>query len=272
VRWPPPPLAWTRAVAHAAAPAPPAAAAALAPPAAAAPPLRAWDLWVDDDDDDGARATTAYAAAPAACDDVYGRDGSGFSPDDEPCAEAYGDDHATATAAPPPLLTLASLAPLCLRRRDVAALAAAPARVLAPHGGLGALLCGAHVRIRVAASDAESQADGGASGAAFSYRLMPVRGCFTGDGGALVLQLRTHGGGSEKALKDLSDGAPAHEAEAAALVAAAAAAGGSRHGAEATRRRMRAKAAALEAALEAARAAGGPRPGRRACGVGTRRL
>jgi hypothetical protein len=158
-------------------------------------------------------------------------------------AVAFNQQHA-AVATPP--LTLATLAPLTLRRSDVAALAAAPATALAPHGGLATLLTGAYVRIFFDASAA-----GSSDAAPCGYRLLPICGCSRdASSGALQLLLPAHGGTAVASVQQLSSGATTpHEAAAAAR--AAAAPGAPR---AATHAQLRDKAAALAAALAAAAA------------------
>ncbi len=149
---------------------------------------------------------------------------------------------------PPPPLSLASLAPLCLRRRDLAALAATPAAVFAPYGGLAALLCRAYVRVRARAAPRCDQ-----PAAAHAYRLAPVRGAAGGNGGAagaLHLRLPTEEGPGEPLLQwvlaaHVSDHKPLTEAEGDAAVAAATAA-------RLTHAELQERTAALATALLAA--------------------
>ncbi len=168
----------------------------------------------------------ASAHAPAACQPPQAQ---------QAAAERHAADGAL-------LLTPAALVPLCLRRSEVALLAAAPDAVLAPFGGLEALLPGACVRIRVPLAG-----NGGAS----AYQLLPVRRCGRDAAtGSLLLLLLPACGASVAVVPvtTLSNSTPlgaAAEAELAAAVRALTALG-------VMRAQVRDKAAELAAALAAA--------------------
>ncbi len=207
----------------------------------------------------GRRRTPRRSAAPAAPDlsqQLHGsvanastpaaalRDAAGRA-----SARASGSGGALAEEGDAAACIAAAL-PLYLRRSAVAALAAAPAAVLVPHGGLAAVLAGAYVRVLSCAPPGQQQVnDSGSTEEA--YQLLPVRGC-RGAGAALRVLLPVRGGVAAAALQDLSEDVPSSDAELTAATREAAMPGAPPG---ATHAQQHSKAAVLVLALAAAAAA-----------------